>query len=60
VYRNVLSQDDGQPIKTSDANPLVITFEHLFLRQPDGNEQDIIFTIDDLKEFAKDVWEVQF
>jgi hypothetical protein len=60
VYRNVLSQNYGGAINTSNSNPLVITFEHLFLRQRDANEQDIIFTIDDLKEFAKDVWEVQF
>jgi hypothetical protein len=64
VYRNALShalsQDGRGAIKTSNPNPLTIPFEHLFLRPPSGNEQDITFTITDLKEVANDVWEVQF
>lgn len=60
VYRNVLSQDGRGAIKTSHSNPLIISFEHLFLRPAVGNEQDIAFTIADLKKLAKDVWEVQF
>lgn len=60
VYRNELSQDGRGAIKTSNPDPLVITFEHLFLRPASGNEQDFTFTIADLKDFAKNVWEVQF
>jgi hypothetical protein len=60
VYRNVLSQDDRGAIKTSNPNPLTISFEHLLLRPPFENEHDIIFTIADLKRFAKKVWEVQY
>ncbi|KAH8689851.1 hypothetical protein BGW36DRAFT_432817 [Talaromyces proteolyticus] len=60
VYRNALSQNDQGAIQTSNPNPLVIPFAHLFLRQPSGNEQDITFTIAELKELAKNVWEVQF
>lgn len=60
VYRNVLSQNGRRAVKNTDPNPLVITFEHLFLRLPLGIEKDIIFTVDELKKFAQDIWEVEF
>lgn len=47
-------------MRNTNPDPLVIKFDHLFLRKPSGIERDITFTIDELKEFAQDIWEVEF
>lgn len=60
VYYNEISQKDQEAIKTSYPDPLVIQFDHIFLREPDGRETDVTLTIDDLKDLANLVWEVQF
>jgi hypothetical protein len=60
VYRNVLSRAYGGRMRNTNSNPLVIEFERLVLRAPQGIEADIIFTIDELNNFAEEVWEVEF
>lgn len=60
VYRNVLSREYGRRMQNTNLNPLVIEFERLFLRAPQGVENDIVFEIDVLNEFAEEVWEIEF
>ncbi|QKX58844.1 uncharacterized protein TRUGW13939_05972 [Talaromyces rugulosus] len=60
VYRNVLSRPYGGRMQNTNSNPLVIEFDRLFLRAPQGIEANITFTIDELGEFAELVWEIEF
>ncbi|QGA16258.1 hypothetical protein EYB26_003925 [Talaromyces marneffei] len=61
TYRNVLSQEAGaKKIKFSNKEPLIITFDDLFLRSAQGQEADITFDTDILEAIASDVWYAQF
>lgn len=61
VYRTVLSHDRDWQTKTivaTNNEPLVISFEDLFLRPADRKlESDIVLGIDDLKKIATDTWD---
>ncbi|KAH8690461.1 hypothetical protein BGW36DRAFT_364041 [Talaromyces proteolyticus] len=61
AYRAVLSQEDGRnSIHTTNDNPLIISFQDMFLRPAQGEkEKDIEIEMDDLKEMAESVWEVR-
>lgn len=59
IYRNVLSQDGERDVRASNQDPLVIAFDDLFLRRPSGIEKDIIIPVDELKDFAEDIWEIE-
>lgn len=64
-YRTVLSQQqagrNNNNIDISNDEPLIIHFEHLFLRTATPpKERDIIIGADDWEDFADNVWEIQF
>lgn len=54
----VVSRPHGQPEVEADVTngPLTVSFQDLFLRPPNRDEQDIEFTDDDLRQIAKKVW----
>ncbi|OJJ42597.1 hypothetical protein ASPZODRAFT_147233 [Penicilliopsis zonata CBS 506.65] len=62
IYRTVISKDTSQTsIRATNQDPLIIDFNGLFLRDPDGPiEGDILFRLDDLKKLAASIWEEQF
>ena len=53
-----LERSTGKPIKVSGNQSFKIPFNKLFLREPEGNEGDLIVTRDDLKTDAQSLWQV--
>lgn len=46
-----------RPVKISGSPSFKIQFKSLLDREPEGNEGDIIFTRDDLKKIAQNLWQ---
>lgn len=61
VYGVVIGQKDGR-MEVDGEKDLVIPFEDLFLRPPDGNkgERDVVIGVEKLKSLAETVWEIEF
>lgn len=55
-----MQQEDSRHIDVSDGRPLVIGFKELFARPAQDGEGDVVFSRDELEEFAVRTWDVQF
>lgn len=50
-----VSKYPGNQTAQVDNGPLVMAFHRIFLRNPSGDEADIQFTDDDMRDMADDV-----